>query len=248
MKIIINPEYQQYRNFIESIPERFGKEGEVIHKERNEIRVFEENGEKLNVKRYRKPNLLNRIVYRFFRQPKAQRAYNNALKIKEKEINTPAPIAYIIRYRGGLMCESYFVSKQVAYRRNMYEFGKGGIAGREHILRAFALFTAKLHQSDICHRDYSPGNILFDAENGEVQFCLVDINRMEFGEVSVEKGCKNFARLWGQQPMFEYVARIYAETRNADIQYCTEEILRGCAKFWKRYLRRHKEALKEIEV
>ena len=241
MKIIINPEYQRFKDFITSLPERFSKEGEVIYKQRNEIRVFEENGERLNVKRYRKPIFLNRIVYRFFRQPKALRAYNNALIINEKKINTPEPIAYIIMYRVGLMCESYFVSKQVTYRRNMYEFGKGGIAGREYILKAFAFFTAKLHQSGIYHRDYSPGNILFDDENGKVQFCLVDINRMEFGEVSIEKGCKNFARLWGQKPMFEYIAKVYAEARNADIQYCTEKILQAREQFWKRYLRRHEQ-------
>jgi serine/threonine protein kinase len=121
----------------------------------------------------------------------------------------------------------------------MYEFGKGGIEGREYILKAFALFTAKLHESGIYHRDYSPGNILFDEKNDEVKFCLVDINRMRFGEVSIEKGCENLARLWGQKPMFELIAKVYAEARRTDIQYCTEKMLLARNRFWKRYGKKH---------
>ena len=44
------------------------------------------------------------------------------------------------------------------------------------------------------HRDYSPGNILFDKIDGEYHFMLVDINRMSFGKISIDMGCANFAR------------------------------------------------------
>lgn len=239
MKITINPEYKQFTEFVESVPERFDKEGEVIYRQRNEIRVFNVDNELINVKRFRIPKFFNRIVYSFFRPPKAERSFLHAIKLINNGIETSAPIAYIITQHGGLINYCYYITKQVAYRHTMYEFGKGGIEGREYILEAFALFTAKLHESGIYHRDYSPGNILFDEENGEVKFCLVDINRMKFGEVSIEKGCENLARLWGQKPMFELIAKVYAEARKTDIQYCTKKMLLARNRFWKRYGMKH---------
>jgi len=57
------------------------------------------------------------------------------------------------------------------------------------------------------HRDYSPGNILFDKIDGEYHFMLVDINRMSFGKISIDMGCANFARLWGQKAFFELLCQ-----------------------------------------
>ena len=88
--------------------------------------------------------------------------------------------------------------------RNFYEFGRGGIDGREDILRAFARFTARVHEAGFLHVDYSPGNILFRKGAQGIDFCLVDINRMHFGLVSVRSGCENFARLWGGDGTVSY--------------------------------------------
>jgi glycosyltransferase involved in cell wall biosynthesis len=120
----------------------------------------------------------------------------------------------------------------------MYEFGKGGINGREHIVDALARFTARLHEAGVYHKDYSPGNILFDEtpDSGEVKFCIVDINRMRFAPVSVRKGCANFARLWGQKDMFCLLASAYAKARNADGEDCIRWILHYRDKFWRGFV------------
>lgn len=88
---------------------------------------------------------------------------------------------------------------QSPYQRNFYEFGNADVERCKDLIIAFAQYTANLHQAGIMHRDYSPGNILFDQIDGEYHFMLVDINRMTFGEISVDMGCANFARLWGQK-------------------------------------------------
>ncbi|MDR2384527.1 MAG: glycosyltransferase [Tannerella sp.] len=239
MKITINPEYKQFTEFVESVPTRFDKEGKVIYKIRNEIRVLNAGKESINVKRFRIPQFFNRIIYTFFRPSKAKRSFFNAIRLMNRGIETPEPIAYIITKRGGLINYSYYITKQSDFRHTMYEFGKGGIAGRENILKTFVLFTVKLHEAGIYHCDYSPGNILFDEINGEVKFSLVDLNRMKFGKISLEKGCESFARLWGQKPMFELIANIYAQTCKADIQYCMEKILSARSRFWKRFGNKH---------
>ena len=94
MKEIINPAYGRFEDFVRRVPRIFSEEGKTIYKARNEIKVFEVDGVELNVKRYRVPLLINRVIYRFFRQPKAVRAYEYALRLVAKGFETPAPIAY----------------------------------------------------------------------------------------------------------------------------------------------------------
>ena len=96
MKEVINPAYGRFEDFVRRVPRIFSEEGKTIYKARNEIKVFEVDGVELNVKRYRVPFLINRVIYRFFRQPKAVRAYEYALRLVAKGFETPAPIAHIL--------------------------------------------------------------------------------------------------------------------------------------------------------
>lgn len=241
MKIILNPAFQQFEPFVKSIPERFDKEGKTIYKQRNEIKVFDVDETLINVKRFGVPPCWNRVAYTFFREPKAERAFYYAIRLHAIGIETPRPIAFILSKRNGLLYDSYFISLQSDdYIRNMYEFGSGGVAGREDILRAFARFTAHLHTNGIYHPDYSPGNILFEETDGVWNFCLVDINRIHFNDdpVPVRKGCANFARLWGQEPIFRLLAETYAEARSANADECTRLILEARNAFWQKYRRK----------
>ena len=239
MKIEINPQMTQYSDFIKSVLYQFDKSGSVIHAKRNEVRIFDVNGSALIVKRFKVPHLANRIIYTFFRKSKAQRSYQYALRFQQMEIETPQPVAYIITKQGGLLHDSYFINMKADFNRTMNEFGEGGVEGRVHILYMFADFTASIHAKGILHKDYSPGNILFKEEDGKVSFCLVDINRLRFGKVSILKGCSNFARLWGQKPFFDIVIKKYAEIRGADYAQCMKTALKARKKYWKRYTRKY---------
>ena len=239
-KIVINPDYVCYTDFINRLPDIFHTEGETIYKSRNEIKVFEVNGVKINVKQYKTPVWINRIFYTFFRPTKAWRAYTYALKLLAKEINTPPPVACMIFKKAGLIHQCYFVSLQSPYTRNMYEFGTGMLSDRAPVIRHLARYAAKLHDAGIYHRDFSPGNILFQQTEHEVNFLLVDINRMQFGPVSIEKGCANFARLWGSKEMFTLIAKEYATARHADVDDCIRWVFDYRKRFWDRYARKRK--------
>lgn len=239
-KIIINPRYAHLKDFVEHIPERFLSEGECIYDARNKIKVFAEGDIKLNVKRYCIPIIFNRLAYMYLRKPKAVRAYSYALKLRTLHIDTPEPIAYILEKEQGLLGYSYFISLQVPYSRRFYEFGEASMtAENQRILEAFGRFTACLHQSEVYHQDYSPGNILFDVLQGKPEFCIVDINRMKFGPVSFRKGCANFARLWGPKEMFRHIAREYASQREFDEDRTLREILKIRRRYWKKAIRKH---------
>lgn len=239
MKYLIHPDYEYLRPFIESLPDIFEKEGKVIYTGRNLIKVMQMGDLAINVKRYRKPSFFNRFVYSFIRLPKGLRAFNYPQKLLYLGFETPQPIAYIEERTCGLIGFSYFVSIQSDYTQNFYQFGDMSIDECHEVITEFAHYTARLHEAGIYHRDYSPGNILFDKKDGKYHFSLVDINRMSFGAVGLRKGCANFARLWGQTPLFILLADEYAAARNFDKNICRRLILKYRTRFWKRYRRRH---------
>lgn len=238
MKEVINPAYLRYEDFVRRVPRIFEKEGRTIYKARNEIKVFEVDGVELNVKRYKVPALFNRIVYRFFRQPKAVRAYEYAQRLVDKGFETPAPVAYILFMENGLLSYSYFISFQSSYK-TLYEIGQRPVGENEDIFRALGTYMAELHEAEIYHADFSPGNVLYCRSGQEVKFSLIDINRMYFGPVSLKRGCANFARLWGQEAAFPIMAKTYAETRRLDVDECLRWVLYYRNRFWEKYASRH---------
>lgn len=222
--MIINPDFQKYASFVESIPSIFEKEGTSIYKARNEIKIFDVDGVTLNVKSYKIPIFINKIAYTFFRPTKAQRAYEYALELLSRGFLSPTPIAYIEEKKGGLLSRSYFISIHTPMRGNLRIFDDclSPEGEKKELAIAFGQFSAKLHNSNILHKDYSPGNILWGRkENGEFIFSLIDINRMQFKEVDMETGCENFCRMWAHDDFFSIVAKEYAEGRKMDVQECT---------------------------
>lgn len=233
--IVIAPKHEKYQEFVEGLDEFFHNEGTTIYQERNEIKTFVlDNGVTLNAKRFRVPNPINRFVYATFRKPKAVRAFQNALHLRDLGINTPEPVGYIIYSSPLCIRHSYLVTFQSPLSRTMYEFGDSDLEGREGIVRAFARFTADLHRKGVYHRDFSPGNILFDeVAPGQYSFCLVDINRVSFLPVSLEAGCRNLCRLWGREEFFSILADEYAMAMNADKGTVKRLIFKYHKRFWK---------------
>ncbi len=247
MKIVINPEFSALKDFVYQLPCLFEKKGKSIYKARNEIKVFNVNGIDINVKKYRVPIFINKIAYTFFRKPKATRAYQNALKVIEKGLDTPAPIGYIIVKKCGLISESYFISIQCPYERRFTEFRENlDITGKERILDATGKYIAKMHENNILHLDLSIGNILFEDRDGKVSFSLVDLNRMKFCNIDMELGCKNFQRLRGSDEFFTLLGKSYAQARGFDEEKCIKLILKYNAEHIHDF-ERHKKMKKKIK-
>ena len=92
MKLVVHPDYQHLTRFVSELPQTFEKEGVSIYKVRNELKVFDLDGLKVNVKAYRVPSLFNRFIYTYIRPTKASRAYEHALRLIEGGFDTPAQI------------------------------------------------------------------------------------------------------------------------------------------------------------
>jgi serine/threonine protein kinase len=232
MKLIIHPRYKHLTSFLENLPQAFHSEGTVIYKERNEIKVFDTGTEKITVKSFRVPNYFNRWIYTFFRRSKARRSYEHTLLLEEKEINAPASIAYLEEKRGGLLSRSYYVSAHINYPGLLRELDFRPLEEVKDLVEAFAHFTASIHNKEVLHIDYSPGNIMYEKTDGRYHFCLVDLNRMKFGKVGLNAACFNFRRLWGYEETIAHIAKIYAEDRGFDVDKCVSLTLHYFREFW----------------
>lgn len=212
VKYFLNNEFsKKFNNFEEEIIKEFEYSDKVIHKARNELKVIDINGLKLVVKSFKIPNLMNKVIYTFFKKSKAQKSYLNALKLIELNVHTPTPVGYIEKFNFGLINESYFISLLEPYEFSIREVFHHKVDNHEEVLEKFTEFTYNIHKKGIWHVDYSLGNILISQNENEYKFSLVDINRMEFREIPPKEGLKNFNKFWAKDERdLEIVAKKYA--------------------------------------
>lgn len=218
--------YQFLKPSFESIQKIFAGDNHSIHKARNELKIIEIEGIKTVVKSFKVPHLFNRIVYTYFRKSKAYKSYYNALRLKELSISTPEPIALIEFFESNLLGESYFISEFFDYDFTIRTPLLEPLEDREAIFTAFAAYTYGLHQKSVWHLDYSPGNILIKRTKSGYQFSIVDINRMEFREITPIQGCENFNKLWASDEELEIMGREYARLCGFNVAVTIAEMKR----------------------
>lgn len=184
---------------------------------RNVIKIIPVAGMDLNIKAFKIPNTVNKIVYNFFRKSKAQRSFEYANKLMTLGVGTPKPIAYFEYKSVFSFNKSFYVSEQLdcdmTYRELTKDFT---IPNYDAILRAFTRFTFGLHEKGIHFLDHSPGNTLIKNNGTDYDFYLVDLNRMEFGPLDFETRIKNFARLTIHKSMVEVMSDEYAKCSGED--------------------------------
>ena len=238
--MLINPKYEHLREWLARLPEDFERLGEVIYDRRNQLRVITApDGSVVIVKRYCKTHIVNRVVYSLgIRLPKGKRAFLYPARLLERGIDTPEPIAYIEQRTCGLLGLSYFVSVQSPLRHTLYEFSDAREGTYEEMAEALGRFTAMMHDREVLHLDYSPGNILWDKDEKGYHFAVVDINRMRFGKVGIEDGCAALCRLWGPKRFIECTARSYARARSFNEDEAVRLTMQARTAFWTRYQRR----------
>jgi len=225
-KVVIHPDYVFCSDFIDRLPDIFHAEGTTIFKARNEVKLFHIDNRAFVVKSFKIPHFINKIVYTHFRLSKAKRSYTNALLLLERAIETPHPVACMEVRRKGLLYESYYVSEKSPFNREFREICHSPATEEmESVLIDFAAFTASIHDKNVLHKDFTPGNILFGRKDNHYTFQLVDVNRMTFCPVSMKMGCKNFRDLYVTDAQFAVIARHYARARGFNPDCCEKFVL-----------------------
>lgn len=210
MKDQLHPNYTHLQPFIEQLEIHFQQSTQILHAERNEIRVVRFEDQDYVVKSFKIPNLVNRFAYRYLRASKAQRSYHYSLTLGTDIC--PQPIAYIEQFQHGLLARSYYISHLFKYDFTIRPLlDDVNFANRSVILEKFAEFTYQLHQKGILHRDYSPGNILIKQHHDRTLFKIIDVNRMQFKTLSLKDRLTNFARLMVDDATMKVMLNRYAQ-------------------------------------
>lgn len=249
MKTVFSEHQISEKQEITQLIEDFHTKGNTISKARNTIKTFELPNLKINVKAFKKPNVINKIVYGTFRKSKAQRSFEHAQTLLKKEIGTPRPIGYLQESSGLLFGKSYYVSEHLEYDLTYREIiHDPNFPNRHEILKQFTAFTHKLHENGIEFLDHSPGNTLIVVgENNHYDFYLVDLNRMKFHEkMDAKTRIGNFKKLTSDKNMVAVMSGEYAKITGRDYHEVFSQMWAQTQKFQQRYhgKRRLKNKLK----
>lgn len=107
VRCITAPHYGDSAERFLQIAENFDSEGTLIYDKRNALRTVQAGGHTLVVKRYKRPNIFQKITYSWFRPDKSKRAFSFAQQLLENGIDTPAPAA-CVEWRKGSLTQRYF--------------------------------------------------------------------------------------------------------------------------------------------
>ena len=238
----IAPRYAHLETFAASMPQIFEHEGEVIYRGRNLIKTMTApDGTLVNVKRYHQPSGPNRLIYSWgLRESKGSRAFRYPAILAAKDIGTPDAIALVEERNSlGLLGYSYLLTVQSPYPYTLYVMGDAKEGEYEALAEALGRFAAHLHEQEVLHKDFTPGNILWSHDADGYHFALVDINRMAFGPVSSKTGLATLCRLWGPKAFVRLTAESYAQARGYDVATAVQYVMERRARFWRRYGKKH---------
>ena len=220
MKYLIHNKFKDFQERIVFFIDHFLIEGKIlVNGQRNIIKLFEFEEITLSIKSFKKPNLINKIVYRYFRKSKARRSFEFASKLMEMQIGTPQPVAFFENYDFIGLKDSYYVCEHL---ENVFEFREivqnTAFKNRDEILRQFTRFSFEMHQKGIEFLDHSPGNTLIRKNNdGSYSFFLVDLNRMQFHEtIDFKTRMKNLSKITHKKDMIAVMSNEYAKLSGED--------------------------------
>jgi len=204
-----------YNDLLRQIRNYFKHATHSIWERRNQIKIVKYNDKEIAVKSFKIPHFINKLIYTFIRSSKAERSYENSLSIKEF---VPMPIGYVEYKKFGLLYDSYFVSEHYAYDFTIREvLTQHGFPFKETIYRQFATFTHALHEKNVEHLDYSPGNILIkQIFEEQYEFKVIDVNRMKFKKLTMKERLENFSKLWAEDNDLVVIVTAYAKLSQLD--------------------------------
>ena len=242
MKYLIHNKFKDFQERIVFFIDHFLIEGKIlVNGQRNIIKLFEFEEITLSIKSFKKPNLINKIVYRYFRKSKARRSFEFASKLMEMQIGTPQPVAFFENYDFIGLKDSYYVCEHL---ENVFEFREivqnEAFENRDFIIRKFAQFTFEMHEKGIEFLDHSPGNTLIRKNNdGSYSFFLVDLNRMQFHEtMNFQTRMKNLSKITHKKDMIALMSNEYAKLSGDDENTVFETMWKLTSDFQYRFHRK----------
>ncbi len=238
MDFIITKGFLHHSARFAEIINNFKNDGTLIGDyQRNIIKHFESLDLKVNVKSFQQPNNFNRIAYKYFRKSKSRRSFEYATMLINKGFKTPQPLAYLETSNLLGLKASYYISEHLDHLFTLREvLADVTFKDRLAIINGYTAVIYQLHKSGIEFIDNSSGNILIEKKDGNYNYFLVDLNRMNFHtEMTISKKLKNFARLSNDLEVIAIVSKAYARLSNTKEEFCFNTIVESSQLASKRY-------------
>ncbi len=225
---------EQYKNDVDRILADLDSVGERVgNGDRNLVKKVIVQGRHLNIKSFKRPNLINKVVYRYFRKSKARRSFENAHFLMRNGFHTPVPIAYIEQYDVAGLGRSYYISEQLedyfTLQPVVYdpEFRR-----KEYFLKEYTRLIFSLHQLNVEIIDNSAGNFLIKEENGNTAIYLVDLNRMNFHKKGDNDWkLKNFWKMPADHFTTDVISKEYARLSGLKYEDVYAALIAAAAEF-----------------
>lgn len=218
----------------------------IYNGRRNKVVKLTRSGRDINIKAFRVPNIVNRLVYGTLRGSKARRSYEHAMRLRNLGFNTPEPLAYVEISNGILFGRSYYVCQQLEGFRDMRSLEGHDAQSLANLANDLGSLMARLHEAGVWMKDFSQGNLLYrPAPKGHFEFFMIDINRMEFNVSDPAKLMLNFRAITDDEHFLVLLAKAYARHSRKP----QTEILAAAAQVRADFLksRQHKAILKKFK-
>lgn len=248
IKTTINPEFADISDTIGRITrEGTGKDARTIYSGRNTLTALplEKDAarkfgfDEINVKQFRVPHAVNRLVYGNIRPGKAAESYRNSLELLRLGFRVPRPVCHSAERSGILFGRSLYISEQLTddWQTSRYIEERPDY---DDIARDLARYMLSLHRAGVLMKDFSPGNILMRLRDGKREFAMVDVNRMAFGVTSRRRLMHNFATIVDSAEAVAVLARHYAAAAGEEPEKTVREAVRQYTDFISRVTRKRK--------
>jgi len=171
-----------------------------------------ENGNKIDliIKEFRIKGI-NRIKSLFL-PSKARRAWNGAMALWKKGVNTPKPVAFLEWPRFPGIKKGYFITESLeGFDEIRHLLRDTNNEELKNLVRSLAEFVSSIHSRGIIHRDLSDGNVLAvrDKNRGPF-FYLIDTNRIRArARLGKLRRIKNLIRLGIPEGLQSFFLEIY---------------------------------------
>ena len=236
MKVIVAPGFMPLAQELHQLPRLFGQQGQLLYDGRNRVKAITLAGTPVVVKRFKRPNIIQRVVYTFFKKSKAERAYRYAAMMRQRGVLTPQEVAYVEISRHGLLADCSFVSlpchlPPLSSLLRRADFDRG-------VARQLGVAVARWHEVGVLHGDLNLTNILYEQDHrGHCRFWLIDTNRSTFDHATYLSCVNNIMRLSHDRPLLQYVVAAYAETRGWDTEKTVADVMK-CLEYFEQHKHR----------
>ena len=223
-KIHINQDYEYLREWILFSIDNFNISGEILSQKRNTLKVFlAPKGTKIIIKRFKRPNIIQTIIYSFFRKTKAMRAFFFSEYLNAHCVPTPNQVAYIEDYHNSLLGYSYYISE---YKQQDTCWILNDNISNKELVQSLAKYIYKMHRCGFLHGDMNLSNFLYNKRNNKYEISTVDVNRSVIIDSPSQKQClMTFRRLSHEEQTLSFIVSEYAQLRNWSVDYCVNYVL-----------------------